>query len=57
MGTITHTYISPYLKSLNCRAYEKKLAELQKELQQLQNGTHIDYIKQLGTLEFQQESQ
>lgn len=37
--------------------YQDKLAGIQKQLQQLRDGTHSEYVKQLKILELQQKNQ
>lgn len=42
---------------LNLRVYQDKLAGIQKQVQQLRDGTHVEYVKQLKKLEQQQKNQ
>lgn len=39
------------------RVYQDKLAGIQKQLQQLRDGTHMEYVKQLKKLDYQQKNQ
>lgn len=41
----------------NFRVYHDKLADIQTQLQKLQNGTHDEYVKQLKELELQKKNQ
>lgn len=37
--------------------YRNKLVDIKKQLQQLQNGTHVEYIKQLKEYKIHQKKQ
>lgn len=39
------------------RVYKEKLNVVQKQLQQLQDGTHVEYVKQLNKLDEEQKQQ
>jgi len=39
------------------RVYQDKLAGIQKQLQQLRDGTHNEYVRQIKKLELQQKNQ
>lgn len=45
---ICHGYCLVYL---NCRMYQDKLAQLKKQLQQLQEGTLPEYLRRLKRIE------
>jgi len=46
-------YFFPY----NFRVYQDKLAGIQKQLQQLRDGTHVEYVKQLKKLDAQHKNE
>jgi len=39
------------------RVYQDKLAGIQKQLQQLRDGTHVEYVKQLKKLDAQHKNE
>lgn len=43
--------------SYNFRVYQDKLAGIQKQLQQLRDGTHGEYVKQLKKLDAQHKNE
>lgn len=46
-----------YIVIFTFRVYQDKLAVIKKQLQQLYDGTHVEYLKHLNVLEIQQKNE